>query len=268
MTDDIQLVIFQVGRKYLALPLEQVEHILRLGGENGEGGGISAEGGVILFQNEAIPWRPLWEPLAEPSLYKEFDELGQTLPQRRQDHIDWMAALEQSLLHDAPFAKARSPYECAFGKWFYSFKSRDQRLGLLLGQFESPHARIHGLADKLLGLSANGHRDEAMRQFFLEKESTLAELLELFDTVLTLLPSLKRPVALILNDQGQRTALGVDRVLDIRSVPAGDVHPPRGSLGGLAPKGFVTMDGGLNESSASIGGLIPLVDAAHLAALQ
>jgi chemotaxis signal transduction protein len=124
------------------------------------------------------------------------------------------------------------------------------------------------LADKLLGFSASGNRDEALRQFSLEKESTLAELLELFDSVLTLLPSLKRPVALILNDQGQRTALGVDRVLDIRSVPAAEVHPPRGSLGGLAPKGFITMDAALNESSASVGGLIPLVDAVQLASLQ
>ena len=66
MADDIQLVIFQVGHKHLALPLEEVEHILRLGGENGEGGGISTEGGVILFQNEAIPWRP--SPMLLPRL--------------------------------------------------------------------------------------------------------------------------------------------------------------------------------------------------------
>ncbi|MDE2585440.1 MAG: CZB domain-containing protein [Betaproteobacteria bacterium] len=268
MADDIQLVIFQVGRKHLALPLDQVEHILRLGGENGEGGGISTEGGVILFQNEAIPWRPLWAPLAEGSLYQEFDELEKALPQRRQDHIDWMAALEQSLLHDVPFAKARSPYECAFGKWFYSFKSQDRRLGMLLGQFEAPHARIHGLADKLLGISANGQRDEALNQFFLEKESTLKELLGLFDALLVLLPSLKRPVALILNDQGKRTALGVDRVLDIRVVPAAEVHPSSGNLGALAPKGFITMEATHDASSSSVGGLIPLVEAIQLANLQ
>lgn len=260
MADDMQLVIFQVGKKSLALPLEQVEHILRFGGDQGEGGGISTEGGVILFQNEAIPWRPLWDPLAEPSIYSEYDGLVESLPLRRQDHIDWMGALEDSLAHGVPFTKARNPHECAFGKWFYSFKSADRRLALLLSQFENPHARIHGLADRLLTLAAEGQRDEALLLFRQEKASTLAQLLALFDSVLELLPTLKRPVALILNDQGQRTALGVDRVLDICAVAPEAVHPGRGQMGGLAPKGFVSLEEG---SSA----LVPLVDAVQLAVL-
>jgi|GEM_PF-6434826 len=48
MADEQSLVIFQVGRKTLALPLQEVEHILSLGGEEGRQG-ISAEGGMILF---------------------------------------------------------------------------------------------------------------------------------------------------------------------------------------------------------------------------
>lgn len=265
MADDIPLVIFQVGKKFLALPLEQVEHILSLGNDQGDEGGISTEAGVILFQGEAIPWCPLWAPLAEPSLYREFDDLVQSLPQRRQDHIDWMAALEQSLNHDTPFTKARSPYECAFGKWFYGFKSMDRRLSLLLSQFEAPHARIHGLADKLLNLKDNGEGEKALGYFQEEKNTTLAQLLELFDTVQVMLPTLKRPVALILNDRGVRTALGVDRVLDIRAVPATEVRPARGNLGRLTPQGFVTAEG---DGSISPGGLIPLVAAAQLAALS
>jgi len=260
MSDDLQLVIFQVGNKCLALPLTEVEHILSLSGEHGEEQSISKEGGVILFQEEAIPWRPLWEPLAEPSLYQQFEELASILPQRRQDHIDWMAALEQSLVHGQPFTKARSPYECAFGKWFYAFKSDDRRLTLLLSQFESPHARIHGLADRLLGMVADGNGQEALRLYREEQASTLAHLLALFDEVIALVPSLKRPVALILNDQGQRTALGVDRVLDIRAVPPQHLHPARGSYGALAPRGFVSQEEGGKP-------LVPLVEAAQLAAL-
>lgn len=260
MTQDVQLVIFQVGRKSLALPLAEVEHILRLGGERAEEAGISTEGGVILFQDQAIPWRPLWEPLAEPSLYQEFDDLVQSLPLRRQDHIDWMTALEQSLLHDVPFTKARNPHECAFGKWFYAFRSQDRRLALLLSQFENPHGRIHSLADRLLGWVANGRREEALQQFQEAKENTLVQLLALFDEALALIPTLKRPVALILNDGGQRTALGVDRVVDIRAVAPEEVHPARGQLGGLAPRGFVSQG---HDGAA----LVPLLAAAQLAAL-
>lgn len=259
MADEQSLVIFQVGRKTLALPLQEVEHILSLGGEEGLQG-ISAEGGMILFQGQAIPWRPLWEPLGEPSVFREFDELTQTLPRRRQDHLDWMAALEQSLRHDIPFTKAHSPRECAFGQWFYAFRTEDRRLALLLSQFEHPHALVHGLAEVLLGQVAAGRREEALAALDAARQGVLAELLALFDTVIALVPTLKRPLALILNDSGQRTALGVDRVLDIRSVTATDVHPARGRLGGLVPQAFI-------GDRASGGALIPLLAASQLASL-
>ena len=259
MADELQLVIFQVGRKTLALPLQEVEHILSLGGEEGRQG-ISAEGGMILFQGQAIPWRPLWEPLGEPSVFREFDELAQTLPRRRQDHLDWMAALEQSLRHDIPFTKAHSPRECAFGQWFYAFRTEDRRLALLLSQFEHPHALVHGLAEVLLGQVAAGRREEALAALDAARQGVLAELLALFDTVIALVPTLKRPLALILNDSGQRTALGVDRVLDIRSVTAAEVHPARGRLGSLVPQAFI-------GDSASGGALIPLLAASQLASL-
>lgn len=258
MSEEQQIVIFQVGKKCLALRLQQVEHILSLGVDDGIE--VSADSGAILFQDQAITWQPLWAGLGEPSLYQAFDDLAQSLPQRRQDHIDWMAALEQSLLHDVPFAKARSPYECAFGKWFYAFKSDDRRLTMLLSQFEAPHARIHGLADRLLAMSGEGGKDAALAIFNQEKEGTLALLLQLFDTVLNLLPHLKRPVALIVNDGNGRHALGIDRVLDIRDLAPEDLRPAQNGIGRLAPVGFVVRQ----DTSA----LVPLLNVEQLIALH
>jgi chemotaxis signal transduction protein len=258
MDEEQQVVIFQVGKKCLALRLQQVEHILSLGVDDGIE--VSADSGAILFQGQAITWQPLWAGLAEPSVYQSFDDLAQALPQRRQDHIDWMASLEQSLLHDIPFAKARSPYECAFGKWFYAFNSDDRRLSMLLSQFEAPHARIHGLADRLLTMCSEGEKDSALAIFNHEKEGTLALLLQLFDNVLALLPHLKRPVALIVNDGNGRHALGIDRVLDICDLAAEDLRPAKSAIGRLTPVGFVVRQ----ESNA----LIPLLDVAQLIALH
>lgn len=260
MAEEMQVVIFQIGQKTLALRLEQVEHILSLGGTDGVA--ISDDGGAILFQNEAISWQPLWMPLGEKSVFEEFDQLVATLPQRRQDHIDWMAALEQSLLHEeVPFTKARSPYECAFGKWFYAFKSDDRRLTLLLTQFETPHARIHSLADRLLAMAASGQREQALLILEEEKRGTLHTLLDLFDQVLNLLPMLKRPVALIVNPGDGRHAVGIDRVLDIRDVAQGGTRPATsGRLGKLAPEAFVLP-------TDAQGPLIPLVNVRQLLAL-
>lgn len=254
MGNEEQVVIFQVGKKSLALRLQQVEHILSLGVDDGVG--ASADGGAILFQDQAITWKPLWAFVGETTQYQEYDDLAALLPQRRQDHIDWMAGLEQSLLHNIPFTKARSPYECAFGKWYYTFRTEERRLTMLMAQFEAPHARIHGLADRLLTLQAAGEQEQAMRIFQQEKEGTLANLLQLFDDVLSLLPHLKRPVALIVNDGVARHALGIDRVLDIRDIGNDGLRPARGGLGRLSPEAFVVEPDGA--------GLIPLLNVEQL----
>lgn len=258
MGNEEQVVIFQVGKKSLALRLQQVEHILSLG--LAEGVAASEDGGAILFQDQAITWKPLWGLLGEASQFKAFDELAALLPQRRQDHLDWMAALEQSLLHDIPFTKARSPYECAFGKWFYSFHTDDRRLAMLLSQFEAPHGRIHGLADRLLSVQAAGNREQALAIFEEEKAGTLVNLLRLFDDVLALLPQLKRPVALIVHDGENRHALGIDRVLDIRDIGVDGLRPAKPGLGRLSPQAFVVEPGDA--------ALIPLLEVSQLLALH
>ena len=252
MAAEVQLVIFQVGNRVMALALEEVEHILQLGGGREAEGGISVDGGVILFRDEAVPWRPLWEPLAAPSIYREFDELAQTLPQRRQDHIDWMAALEHSLVNDQPFAKARSPYECAFGKWFYAYRASDRRLSLLLAQFEQPHAIIHGLADRLLGMAENGQQAAALAEFETARATTLATLMQLFDSTTQLLIELQRRIAVILGSGAQARALGADAVRDIVLVPAERCKAGHGSG---PTNGLLLLDDG---------SLVPLIDWATL----
>jgi len=47
-----------------------------------------------------------------PVLYRA--ELQETLGLRRQDHIDWLDALEHSLKTGEPFKKAKDPHACAW----------------------------------------------------------------------------------------------------------------------------------------------------------
>ena len=74
-------------------------------------------------------------------------ELGNMLTEREKDHIEWVQALEDSLLNDTPFVKAKDPHKCAFGQWYDTFKSRDETLMEALSEFDKPHTQIHSLAD-------------------------------------------------------------------------------------------------------------------------
>ncbi len=255
MTVEHQIVVFQVGKKFMALPLERIEHILNIN-KNDETA-ISQSGDFIRFHREVIPWIPLWETFGETSIFSEIEALAEMLPQRRQEHIDWMNALEQSLLNGLPFTKARDPRLCAFGQWFYSFQTENQWLRALLSTIELPHARIHALADRLLELIAKGERSNALRIFEVEKAKTLGKVLLAFDTILAALPRLVRTLALIVNDGAVRYALGVDKVLDIHALGTDCVYENRGDLGTFPPRGFANATVSGNDL------LLPVLDVEH-----
>lgn len=214
----IEALMVRVGQRDFALPLEDVDYIVPLPPEFAHSGERVEK--FLAFQGAPLDFVSTWDLSGEITCYSEFAELATMLPQRRQDHIDWMSALEDSLRNGYAFAKARNPHECAFGKWYYSYRPADRQLALLLRNFEQPHAFIHGLADRLLKLSEAGKRDEALARFQVASETTLQDLLRLFDRTSTVLQSLQRRIAIILHRGEVRCALGADRVTDIVTVPA------------------------------------------------
>jgi len=216
LTDEQALLLVQIGQRQFALTLSEVRHIVPLPHDFPFAGAGAAE--YYPFEGEPLRFVSGWDVMGAQTEYQEFAELQPMLPLRRQDHIDWMAALDMSIRTGAAFSKARDPHECAFGKWYYGYHAKDRRLSVLLSSFEQPHAHIHGLADQLLGLAEAGKRDEAIAGFETAKETTLANLLDLFDTTGQLLGALQRRIAIILESDDTRCALGVDMVLDIVAV--------------------------------------------------
>ena len=223
-TDPLELLLFKLGTRCFALPMAQVRYIAPIPATfASHGEGVAQH---FVFENQPLSYLPLWDRLGIVSEFIEYENLQTLLPQRRQDHQDWMAALEHAIRTGEAFSKARNPKECAFGKWYYSHTFNDRRLTLLLGQFETPHNRIHALADQLLSLADQGRRDEALAIFEQEKSTTLALLLSLFDSAGVLVKELQRRIAIIVSDGDNTCALGADSVRDITTVPADQITYP------------------------------------------
>lgn len=229
---DLDVLLIRLGDRDFGIPLAQVRYVAPMPAGFVSRGAKAAD--HFVFEGSPLPYVPLWDRLGQDSSYAEYEEMLAMLPQRRQDHIDWMGALEESLRGGADFAKARNPRECAFGKWYYAYRSRDRRLSLLLGQFEHPHAIIHGLADKLLALVQQGKAQEAMQLFEEARNTTLAKLMQLFDAAQKLVVELQRRIAIIVSDGNDTCALGADGIRDIVNVPA--EHVKSGRAGGITSK--------------------------------
>lgn len=242
--DLFDLLLLRVGGQTFGLPLRKVLHIVPLPAD------FIAESVVperFVFRQMPLSFVSLWGCFGKVSEHAEFGEILTMLPQRRQDHIDWLTALEASICSGVPFVKARNPRECAFGKWYYGYRPRNQGLSLLLAQFEAPHAAIHGLANDLLALSEAGRRADALRALEEARHTSLAVMLRLFDLVQERVTCLKRRVAVIIGEGEPFCALGADGVRDIVQVPryqvvrgSGAVASARSQDAGVS--GLVVLD--------------------------
>lgn len=220
---DMEVLLVKVGQRLLGVPLADVRYVAPMAADFKYGG---ADGEAhFLFEGNPLAYLSLWDRLNVKSAYGEYVELLELLPQRRQDHLDWMAALEESIRGGNQFTKARNPRDCAFGKWYYGHRFDDRRLSLLMGRFEQPHAAIHGLADRLLGQAEAGRRADALAAFEEAQATTLALLLKLFDSAQELVVELQRRVGVIVTDEARTCALGADGVSDIVTIAADRVKP-------------------------------------------
>lgn len=173
--------------------------------------------GVVKFQGVLVPVLDYAHRIGMKSGIDNKSELLDDLTAREQDHIEWMNSLEQSIRTGVPFNKALSPDECAFGKWFNKFETRDDTLKEILQLFDQPHRNIHGLAQKLLSLRDNDKTAEALELFDYETATTLRQLRVLFGRARDQIQTGMRPVLLYVTRDGTTPcyALLIDEINDV-----------------------------------------------------
>ncbi len=157
----------------------------------------------------------------------------------RQDHIDWVDALEHSIRTGEPFTKATDPHQCAFGKWYDNYRPEDAELAQIMRAFDAPHKRIHSLAETLLNKARDTDQlDQVLAELSRERSSTLRELLKLFNTAAIRLEDMVKPVVLVI-DGGTRTfALEIESVRDIREFTASQRVPGEDAGDGAIHQGY------------------------------
>ncbi len=217
--------------------------------------------GVVRYRGKVTPVVSFARLLGVPSGKEVKEDLIRELNVREQDHIDWLNSLEQSVRDGSHFTKARDPHQCAFGKWYDHFNTRDKDLGDILDRFDEPHQRIHSLADKLLGLRDRGQVEEALAVLDEERETTLSLMRRLFRQARAQLRVMIRPVLLYLTDDGSTPycCLALDEINDVLSfdedaLQATRALDQRGRLEGVF-RGMLTNEDGPDAVLLDMDGL-------------
>ncbi len=214
--DYLEVITFYVAATQYATPVSEVRYIeqdkrkttrievnTKLGAE------------VTTYQGKPVPIYDFAELMGCEADYIKNTRLLQILKDREKDHIQWMDALEQSLRNDTEFNKDQDPNVCEFGRWYSTFKADDELLADIMEDFDEPHKRLHGLAEELLTMKAEGQLEEALNQFSIEKHRTLGKLISLFEAARERLETITRPILLYINTGRKMIAVRLNAISDI-----------------------------------------------------
>lgn len=176
--------------------------------------------GAVNMRGKIVPIIDTRKFYGFQSVAEEIKGLTELLGQRKQDHINWIRELEDSVTENREFKLTTDPHACAFGKWYDHFETNDNTLEYLLRKFDAPHKRIHAVGVEVRKLVDQGDRDKAFDVVRKAKNSELIQMVKLFDSLVNDFAESKRELAIVLEDPKQNREIGltVDRVIAIEPI--------------------------------------------------
>jgi len=113
------------------------------------------------------------------------------------------------------------PNLCKFGQWYNDFKPDDELLADIMEDFDSPHRRIHALADRLLKMRDAGEQEAALKELEKEKASSLARLINLFKAAKDRIENITRPILIFIDTESKMVAIRLNAISDIVTYQVG-----------------------------------------------
>ncbi|MHC1768936.1 MAG: chemotaxis protein CheW [Verrucomicrobiia bacterium] len=174
--------------------------------------------GVINLRGKVFPLVDLRLRMDLPSALEEVEQMIAMLVAREQDHVVWLKELLAAVTEGHPFTLARDPAECAFGKWYYSYKPEDIGFASVMYRFEIPHRRIHAIAHDVLKHAERGEHDKAREIILRTEKGDLHTVINLFAEARTAFRESLKEVAIVLTDGRKNLSLTVDNVASVEPI--------------------------------------------------
>jgi chemotaxis signal transduction protein len=218
-----QYVLFELSGQSFAVAADCVREIVRLDATHTTPLAPSIMRGVTLLRGQTVSLLDLRLLLGMRGYRDVHRETIEEFKKRRQDHINWLTELENSVREGREFRLALDPHKCAFGRWYDQYRPDDPVLSLKLSKFDKPHQRIHALGLRVRTMVDKGMHSEAARVIDQAREQDLAVLLQLFDETLPLLVAMEREVVILVSHGARQWGLVVDDAREIHRFEPQDI---------------------------------------------
>jgi hypothetical protein len=153
------------------------------------------------------------------SVPEELDDFYKLMKQREEDHRNWLSELEKSVTDGAEFRLATDPHKCAFGKWYYAYRSESPWITALLRKFEPPHNKIHAIALETGELVKARKTDEARLLIEQKRTGELREMASLFQEIKELMRESTRELAMVITAAQSTFAVSIDHAIAVETIP-------------------------------------------------
>lgn len=179
--------------------------------------------GLFLSRGETVTMVDLRKLLNKKTLEEEYQDFCGMMEERKQDHVEWVNALEHTAQTGDKFKLATDPHKCKLGKWYYSFKSDNQEVNFHLHKLEEPHCRLHEAAlevESCLQDCDNCKRPECLKKVLERvRQESMPQILGLLDQTKEIFRStVYHEMVLVLNGE-KKYGVVVDKVLAVEQLP-------------------------------------------------
>lgn len=178
--------------------------------------------GVINHRGTIIPVIDARALLGFQLRGREAQKLCEIFAQLKQDHVDWLDALETAVRDNTHFEKATDPAKCNFGKWYQSVMNgtvevcreqlQDPVINAIVKRFDAPHKQIHSIAKHALSLEQEGKVEQAIELINKTRDEHLGSMIDLFDHTVKSINKQYESMLVITEHGGQKAAIAVDGV--------------------------------------------------------
>lgn len=252
-------VITGVQRLQIAVSAEYVQEIVRTPRWHVVPSAPHHIRGVINLRGKVLPLLDLRLRLGLPSALEDVEQMIAMLTAREQDHILWLRELLAAVSENRAFTLARDPTECAFGKWYYSYKPEDIGFASVMYRLDLPHRRIHTIANAVLKFAEQGEHGKAKELILRTEKTDLQAAVNLFREARTAYRESQKEVAVVLADGGRHLALTVDCVASVEAITEDTIVDATPGMGSVKSDLLTRV-----AQRANDGGIVFLLDAAAL----
>lgn len=171
--------------------------------------------GIINVRGEVVPLVDIRIMFDLKTMDEEHNKFCSMLSKRKEDHLNWVNALDEAVENKTEFKLATDHHKCKFGQWYDSFEPTNNDIQYYLKQIADPHEKLHALAQRALNAET---KEEAKQLVKLGKEEYVPKLLELITQMGKAHISATKQMVVILQKDKTQIGIIVDEVMEVTDI--------------------------------------------------